>query len=123
MSKPDDMPRHDDPTELEPRPRPAPNDGPWATAAQLRQDVDSGATGDKVPVLDPATAPLGTDAEAAGTPLSPELVAVARRTERAGRPAPQHPSDRAEDRHGLRLLGGLLLAIALAAVAFWFSFA
>ena len=123
MARHSDMPRHDDPTEIEPRPAAPPADISKPNVAQLKQDIDSGATGDKVPMLDPATSPLGTDAEAAGTPLSPELVAVARRTERAGRPAPQHPSDRAEDRHGLRLLGGLLLAIALAAVAFWFSFA
>jgi GTPase len=37
-----------------------------ATTAQLRRDIESGGTGDKVPVLDPAASPLGTDAEAAG---------------------------------------------------------
>src|SRR3712207_730915 len=35
-------------------------------AEQLRQRIDSGQTGDKVPVSDPATSPLGTDDEAAG---------------------------------------------------------
>lgn len=34
---------------------------------QLRDDIDSGRTGDKVPVADPAAAPLGSDDEAAGT--------------------------------------------------------
>ena len=38
-----------------------------ATTDQLRHDIDQGRTGDKVP--DPAVAPLGTDEEAAGTPL------------------------------------------------------
>jgi hypothetical protein len=123
MSKPDDMPRHDDPTELEPRPRPAPNDGPWATAAQLRQDVDSGATGDKVPVLDPATAPLGTDAEAAGAPPPPEMVAALRQAERAERRAPLDPTDTQADRRGLRPIGALALAVVLAGIALWFSFA
>ena len=37
-------------------------------AAQLRRDIDSGTTGDKVGWPDPAAAPLGTDDEAAGTP-------------------------------------------------------
>ena len=35
---------------------------------QLRADIDSGRTGDKIPFPDPAAAPLGTDAEAAGFP-------------------------------------------------------
>jgi hypothetical protein len=37
---------------------------------QLRADIDSGRTGDKVAAPDPAMAPLGTDDEAAGTPPS-----------------------------------------------------
>jgi hypothetical protein len=40
-------------------------------ADQLRRDIDSGATGDKVRASDPAAAPLGTDEEAAGTPTPP----------------------------------------------------
>jgi len=35
---------------------------------QLRANIDSGKTGDKLPFPDPAAAPLGTDAEAAGYP-------------------------------------------------------
>ena len=34
---------------------------------RLRQNIDSGRTGDKVAGLDPAVAPLGADDEAAGT--------------------------------------------------------
>jgi hypothetical protein len=123
MAKPDDMPRHEDPTELEPRPRPPRDDGPRATVAQLRQDIDSGATGDKVPVLDPALAPLGTDDEAAGFPPSPEMVAALREAERAERRSRLDPTDTGEDPHGLRVVGGIALAVALAAVALWFSFA
>ena len=44
-----------------------PDRGPGTTLMQLKQDIDSGATGDKVPVLDPSSTPLGTDAEAAGS--------------------------------------------------------
>jgi hypothetical protein len=125
MAKHDDMPRHDDPTELEPRPRPSPPPDParGATVAQLRQDIDSGATGDKVPVLDPAMSPLGTDDEAAGAPSPPGLVAAVRRAERVDPRPPGHPHDRGGSRLGLLLAGGLLLAVALAAVALWFSFA
>jgi hypothetical protein len=36
------------------------------TGEQLRADIDAGRTGDKVAFPDPATAPLGTDAEAGG---------------------------------------------------------
>lgn len=45
------------------RPDPQPQ-----TADRLRIDIDRGVTGDKTPGSDPAAAPLGTDAEAAGTP-------------------------------------------------------
>ena len=36
------------------------------TGEQLRHDIDSGKTGEKVGFPDPATAPLGTDDEAGG---------------------------------------------------------
>jgi hypothetical protein len=122
MAKRDDLPRRDDPTELEPRPRPPPEPGSRGTVAQLKHDIDSGATGDKVPVLDPAMAPLGTDAEAAGAPPSPEMVAAVRNAERAERRAPLDPTDRQTDPRGLRLVGALLLAVALAAFALWGPF-
>jgi hypothetical protein len=51
------------------------------TTAQLRHDIDSGRTGDKVAGFDPAVAPLGTDEEAAGTPPSGDAIALARRLE------------------------------------------
>lgn len=38
---------------------------------QVRDRIDSGATGDKVAGSDPAAAPLGTDDEAAGAPSEP----------------------------------------------------
>ena len=47
------------------------------TLEQLRADIDSGRTGDKVSAPDPAMAPLGTDDEAAGTPPSPAAIAFA----------------------------------------------
>jgi hypothetical protein len=49
-----------------------------ATTDQLRNDIDSGRTNDKVAARDPAAAPLGADDEAAGTPPSQEAIAMAR---------------------------------------------
>lgn len=42
---------------------------------QLRQAIDLGHTGDKIDFPDPATAPLGTDAEAGG--VSPSAAEIA----------------------------------------------
>lgn len=62
-----------------------PMDGPprteGSTSAQLKGDIDSGRTGDKNAVFDPALSPLGTDDEAAGTPPSSERVDLARHQE------------------------------------------
>jgi hypothetical protein len=82
MAHPDDLPRHGDPTEIEPRPETPPMRGPGATTAQLKADIDSGATGDKVAVFDPGAAPLGTGAEAAGTPMTPEMIQLDREMQR-----------------------------------------
>ena len=53
------------------------------TTEQLRNAIDRGATGSKVPYPDPAAAPLGTDDEAAGTAPDPESVGRAYRQETA----------------------------------------
>ena len=53
-----------------------------STVAQLKDDIDSGRTGDKVAFSDPGLSSLGTDDEAAGRPNSPERVALARANER-----------------------------------------
>lgn len=44
---------------------------PHATGERVRGAIDAGRTGDKIPYADPAAAPLGTDAEAAGHRPSP----------------------------------------------------
>ena len=51
------------------------------TAQELKGAIDSGQTGDQVAFHDPGAAPLGTDDEAAGTPDTPERVALAMRQE------------------------------------------
>ena len=52
------------------------------STARLRADIDAGKTGDKSAGFDAAAAPLGTDEEAAGTPIPPALAEHVRRTER-----------------------------------------
>ena len=46
------------------------------TTSSLRADIDSGRTRDKVDFVDPAAAPLGTDAEAGGNVPQPEQLAA-----------------------------------------------
>jgi hypothetical protein len=85
------------------------------TADQLRHDIDRGRTGDKVSWPDPASVPLGTDEEAAGTRLAPRDVAAARRAERRGLHPPQPDT-------GLGhawILVGFILAL-FAGVLAWF---
>ena len=48
------------------------------TTNRLRYDIERGRTGDKIARCDPAAAPLGTDEEAAGTPVSADCVRQAR---------------------------------------------
>ncbi len=51
------------------------------TTEQLRDDIDTGHTGDKVGYTDPASAPLGTDAEAGGASPTAAEVSQARTAE------------------------------------------
>jgi len=59
----------------------SPPSGSAPTAQELKGDIDKGRTGDKVASYDPGAAPLGTDDEAAGTPDTPDRVALAIRQE------------------------------------------
>ncbi|GJD35010.1 hypothetical protein [Methylobacterium aerolatum] len=60
---------------------PPPSESP--TVAQLKGDIDSGRTGDKVPHLDVGAAMLGTCEEAGGAPPTPQQVKLARANEAA----------------------------------------
>jgi hypothetical protein len=72
------MPEASGPKTADGRPDyPVPPGGP-ATVEQLRGQIDSGRTHDKIAVTDPAAAPLGSDDEAA-QPHDEEGLAVARR--------------------------------------------
>src|ERR687893_2239893 len=64
---------------INPIDQPPDSDNP--TAAMLKADIDSGATGDKTEVFDPGMAMLGTCEEAAGTPLTPAQLTWVRRQE------------------------------------------
>jgi hypothetical protein len=91
---------------------------PRVTPDQLRRDIDSGRTGDKVAFPDPAAAPLGTDEEAAGTPIPAHAAAAARRIETA---RPHHPRRSLPPMRVGRawmVMTFALLAVALAVVGF-----
>ncbi len=60
-----------------------PPDSDAPTVAQLKGDIDSGRTGDKVAHVDVGAAMLGTCDEAGGTPPTPQRVKLARATEAA----------------------------------------
>ena len=84
--------------------------GPGATAAQLKQDIDSGATAEKVAVFDPGVADIGTHEEAAGTPASPGMVKLDRDRQRVPDPPPGDPGKRMAQGKGL-MVGAVLAAL------------
>ena len=84
-----------------------------ASIDRLRADIDSGRTGEKVNHPDPAAAPLGTDEEAAGTPVPKTAVAQTSARERRARPDARWDG-------GAVMMIAAILAIALALMAgFW----
>jgi hypothetical protein len=98
-----------------------------ATPEQLRADIDSGRTGDKVGGFDPAAAPLCSDDEAGGVQLDPELIAAMCAQECAKAPKPSTRQngatpELAPDGDGVRtpyvwpIAAGVLGAVVLAGV-------
>lgn len=88
---------------------------------RLRQSIDSGKTGDKVAFPDPAAAPLGTDDEAAGHPITQEQLDIALRHE-AGRPNTPPKAGAGRQENGpanLRFVAALSLGGILAIAAVW----
>ena len=94
------------------------------TVAQLKADINSGRTGDKVQVSDPGLSPLGTDDEAAGRPNATERVAMARAYENRNLGAGGKPDNPAlNPRFGAAspLFIGFIGLVALAFLALlWF---
>jgi hypothetical protein len=84
----------------------------------IRRAIDSGRTGDKVDFPDPAAAPLGTDEEAAGTPVPPQAVKLSLDKElnigNQARPAPGRRSALLLAVFGIFLVG---LAVVLIVVS------
>ncbi len=89
---------------------------PPPTAAQLRDDIDSGRTRDKVAHSDPAAAPLGTDDEAAGTPPTGEQAAMARRHEASRRVPDPSPADQPPKQAGMAPSGRFVWLIVAGVV-------
>lgn len=79
-----------------------------AAEQRLREDIDSGRTGTKVDASDPATVPLGTDAEAGGTPTDSTAASTARRAELKGAATP-----RRRDRQFLLIFPGFVVLVAI----------
>ena len=106
-----------------------PSTRPGATSAQLKHDINSGRTGDKVAGFDPAAAPLGVDEEAGGAPHDPMLNAITREEQSAGRPYSPRPNastpelqpnaSGAPSRYALPSLIGLVAAAAIGRVLLW----
>lgn len=77
-----------------------------ASGAPLRGDIDSGRGRDKVTYPDPAAAPLGTDDEAAGTPITEEQLDMARAQEDRAAEMPKTDTSRVAGGEGAVSLKG-----------------
>jgi hypothetical protein len=89
------------------------------TTAKLKHDIDRGRGGDKIDVIDPAAAPLGTDEEVAGTPPPPEVVAQAHFDEIVGTPVSSEIKD---SDHAVAIYIGIVATIATAfGLALWLT--
>jgi len=83
------------------------------TIARFRHGIDRGRSRDKVDVIDPATVPLGTDDEAAGTPPASPAVKRAQAQEIRARGSLPLARDKGAVVYGL-LVAGIAVALALA---------
>ena len=90
------------------------------TVLQLKDDIDSGRTGDKNATADPGMASLGTCDEAGGTPASPERVAMAREQEqKIGRIATAN--DKPNTNGPVLAIIGAVVVVAIVVVVFFFA--
>ena len=90
------------------------------TSAQLKADIDSGRTGDKITHPDPGLSPLGTDDEAAGLTPSAERVSLARATE--SKPDGVHAQEVGRDSakpRGFSIATLIAVIVVFAAVIIW----
>lgn len=70
------------------------------TPSQVRGEIQAGKTGDIREGFDPAAAPMETDGEAAGMPMTPEGAAIAIETQRSPRQEGQENYDTAMRKPG-----------------------
>ena len=103
-------------TEPQSHPRSARPTG--ATVAQLRAEIDRGRTGGKIAAIDHAAAPLGTDEEAAGTPVPPHVVAEAIRLECRSVGGSAHGASTTAA-YRLWIAFGIIIGLAAMAVLAW----
>lgn len=95
-------------------------EGDGNTVLQLKDDIDSGRTGDKNATADPGMASLGTCDEAAGTAPTPERVALAREQEKKiGRIATA--ADKPESNLPIVAMIGVVVVVAVVVVAFFLA--
>ena len=92
------------------------------TTQQLKADIDAGKTGDKVAEgFDLGLSTLGTDDEAAGSPNTPEQVALARALEKRHAPKPAAEQSANVSRPGQPavwiVVGAFVLLLAVLALA------
>ena len=81
-----------------------------ATTEQIRHNIDQGRSGDKVRGSDPAVAPLGTDEEAAGTPIDPAVLKEVR--DREARFAKPTDDQRSSDGDFSGVLAWVVIVVA-----------
>ena len=92
------------------------------TTAQLKAEIDAGATGDKIAAHDPGLSPLGTDDEAAGRPPEPARIAAARtrETDPARRAAARRKTGHGRNAWVMPVYAGfVLLAAVLIGLGLW----
>ncbi len=90
------------------------------TVLQLKDDIDSGRTGSKTATADPGMASLGTCEEAGGNPATPAEIALARKEEKKiGRLATA--DDKPATNMPLMAMVGVIVAVVIAAIAFYLS--
>jgi hypothetical protein len=83
---------------------------------QLRDRIDAGQTGEKIGFPDPATVPLGGDAEAGGNPPTQQEIAIEQKAATAAAPVRQRqPRSGAVIYVAIALLFAILLIGILAA--------
>jgi hypothetical protein len=87
------------------------------TTAKLKHDIDRGRGGDKVEVIVPAAAPLGTDDEAPGTPPGPTAIKQAYAHEISSSPISSERND--SDHAVLIYLTIIVMWAAGLATALW----